>query len=196
MSTGYAGKHPPMKMRRQESSECVEEQEIVLHQCIAALMREFRLEPGMLAGSPYSHLHANDIGLFELLTEPGEWNVRAISRVLGAPISTVSSALDRLERCALINRTRIAADRRVVRVELTSRGSRLAVRLRGAHVLNCRAMLVRLTPDEREEFLRLAAKIARPHKPASGDGWDDSARLNRLRKTAVTLLRPTGSRSE
>jgi DNA-binding MarR family transcriptional regulator len=151
-----------MKTKRQTSSADDAEQELLLHKIISALMREFRLEPGMLAGSPYAGLHANDIGLFEVLAEPGVWNVRAVARALGAPMSTVSSALDRLERCALINRTRASTDRRVVCLELTSRGKGLAVRLRDAHLLNCRTMLLRITTGEREEFLRLAVKIAQP----------------------------------
>jgi DNA-binding MarR family transcriptional regulator len=150
-----------MQKKKSAPPQHVAKQELILHKSIAALMREFRLEPGMLAGSPYAGLHANDIGLFELLSEPRVWNVLAIAHALGAPTSTVSSALDRLERCELINRTRAAADRRVVCVELTSRGNKLADRLRDAHLLNCRNMLLRLTAEEREEFVRLAAKIAR-----------------------------------
>jgi DNA-binding MarR family transcriptional regulator len=135
-------------------------QALKLHMTISGLMREFRLEPGLLAGSPYTGLHANDIGLFEVLTEPGPWNVRGIADAVRAPISTVSSALDRLEQSGLVRRTRTAKDRRVVCVELTARGKRLADRLCDAHVLNCRTMLLRLAPEERDEFLRLAAKIA------------------------------------
>jgi DNA-binding MarR family transcriptional regulator len=123
-------------------------------------MREFRLEPGMLAGSAYAELHANDVELFELLAQPNTWSVRAIARALRAPISTISSALDRLERRGLIGRVRMAVDRRMVFVELTSRGKRLALRLGDAHVLNCRAMLARLSTNEREEFLRLVVRVA------------------------------------
>ena len=65
-----------------------EGQELKLHMIISMLMREFRLEPGLLAGSPYSGLHANDIGLFEVLTELETWNVRGIARTVGAPIWT------------------------------------------------------------------------------------------------------------
>lgn len=137
-----------------------DDQALKLHMTISALMREFRLDPGLLAGSPYTGLHANDIGLFEVLTELGPWNVRAIANTVRAPISTVSSALDRLEQSGVVSRTRTAKDRRLVCVELTARGKRLADRLRDAHVLNCRAMLLRLSPEERHEFLRLAAKIA------------------------------------
>ena len=137
-----------------------DDQALKLHMTIAALMREFRVEPGLLAGSPYTGLHANDIGLFEVLAEPGTWNVRGIANTVRAPISTVSSALDRLEQSGLVSRSRTAKDRRVVCVQLTTRGKRLAYRLRDAHILNCRAMLLRLSPEERSEFLRLAGKVA------------------------------------
>jgi DNA-binding MarR family transcriptional regulator len=137
-----------------------DDQALALHTAISALMREFRLEPGLLAGSPYTGLHSNDIGLFEVLAGPGQWNVRGIANAIRAPISTVSSALDRLEQSGLVSRTRSASDRRVVCVGLTARGRRLADRLRDAHVQNCRAMLLRLTPEERDKFLRLAGKIA------------------------------------
>src|SRR5271156_5246256 len=99
-------------------------QALTLHECIAVLMRDFRIEPGLLAGSVYADLHANDIGLFEVLATPETWSVRRIAQALSAPISTISSALDRLERQGLVKRGRIAGDRRVVRIELTPRGGR------------------------------------------------------------------------
>jgi DNA-binding MarR family transcriptional regulator len=135
-------------------------QAVLLHQCISALMREFRIEPGLLAGSIYAGLHASDVGLFEVLASAENWNVHRIARSLSAPMTTISSALDRLERQGLIARRRINEDRRVVRIELTSRGRRLANRLQRAHVENCRAMLERLKPTGRDAFLRLAAQIS------------------------------------
>lgn len=152
-------------MKRKESGPAsieADDHALKLHRTISALMREFRLEPGLTAGSPYTGLHANDIGLFEVLAEPGPWNVRGIANTVRAPISTVSSALDRLERSGLVTRARTAEDRRMVTVTLTVRGKRLADRLRHAHILNCRAMLLRLSPEEQNEFLRLAVKIAIP----------------------------------
>nr|QQZ50734.1 hypothetical protein JKL49_04895 [Phenylobacterium glaciei] len=38
-----------------------------LTDAIAALMRQFKLEPGLLAGSAYGDLHANDVGLLSVL---------------------------------------------------------------------------------------------------------------------------------
>jgi DNA-binding MarR family transcriptional regulator len=142
-----------------EASAVEERQAVALHNCISLLMRKFRIEPGMLAGSVYADLHANDIGLFEVLAAPETWTVRRIAEALAAPISTISSALDRLERQNLIARSRIIEDRRVVRIGLTERGQRLAGRLRKAHVQNCHLMLAQLNPDQREEFVRLAARI-------------------------------------
>ncbi len=149
-------------MKREPFTQGVVEdrQALALHECIAVLMRDFRTEPGLLAGSVYADLHANDIGLFEVLATDETWSVRRIAQALSAPISTISSALDRLERMGLVKRGRIAGDRRIVRIELTPRGRRLAIRLRDAHVDNCRKMLVRLSPEQREVFLSLAGQIA------------------------------------
>ena len=133
---------------------------LTLHECIGALMRDFRIEPGLLAGSVYAGLHTNDIGLFEVLAGPEPWTVRQIALALSAPISTISSALDRLEKLGLVKRSRTPDDRRVVRIELTTRGQRLAIRLRNAHIENCHAMLARLAPEQREQFLSLAVQIA------------------------------------
>jgi DNA-binding MarR family transcriptional regulator len=149
-----------MKKELLTHSPVSDPQALALHECISILMRKFRIEPGLLAGSAYGDLHANDVGLFEVLATPGAWSVRRIAQTLAAPISTISSALDRLERKGLVARRRIADDRRVVRIELTARGRRLALRLRDAHVENCRAMLAQLNADERGEFLRLAAQVA------------------------------------
>ena len=134
-------------------------QALVLHQVISGLMREFRLEPGLLAGSVYADLHTNDIALFEVLSGPGDWNVRSVAEAISAPITTVSSALDRLERKGLIARFRIPEDRRVVRLGLTAHGRRLAASLEKAHIDNCRAILARLSAKDRKQFLDLAAKL-------------------------------------
>ena len=160
-----AAKYPvdgiTLKKRTSSRHDAVDNQQAVsLHESIALLMRQFRIEPGLLAGSVYADLHANDIGLFEVLAGSGDWSVRRLAQALSAPISTISSALDRLERQKLIRRSRIVDDRRIVRIALTLRGRRLAVRLVDAHIENCRAMLAQLSSDEREQFCRLAAQIA------------------------------------
>ena len=135
-------------------------QAIVLHEAVDKIMRRFKLEPGMLAGSAYADLHVNDVGLLAVLAESGDWNIRKITQALGAPFSTISSALDRLEARRLVRRRRRAGDRRVVYIELTGDGLRLAEKLRATQVETCRAMLARLPARDRDEFIRLVAQIA------------------------------------
>lgn len=128
---------------------------------VAALMRQFKLEPGMLAGSAYADLHINDVSLLKIVAEPGDWTVRGLAQSLSAPDSTVSSALDRLEARGLVARRRHASDRRVMVVELTADGRALAERLRAGELDNSRRMLARLSAQDRAEIVRLMAAIAR-----------------------------------
>jgi DNA-binding MarR family transcriptional regulator len=128
---------------------------------VAALMRQFKLEPGLLAGSPYADLHVNDVSLLGVLSEADDWTVRGLAQALTAPDSTVSSALDRLEGRRLVARRRRSSDRRVVRVELTADGEALAARLRSAQMENSRRMLARLSPRDRVNLVRLVAGVAK-----------------------------------
>ena len=130
---------------------------LAMYNVVDRIMRRFKLEPGLLAGGLYADLHINDVGLITVLTEPGEWNVRKITEELRAPISTISSALDRLEKRDLIIRVRKPGDRRMVHIELSAKGRRLANKLLAAHIENCRAMLVALSPEQRMELIRLAS---------------------------------------
>jgi len=149
-----------MKTSPLRSKPVNDSQAITLHEAVDKIMRRFKLEPGMLAGSAYADLHVNDVGLLAVLAEPGDWNVRKITQALSAPFSTVSSALDRLEVRKLVGRRRRPGDRRVVYVELTAAGLRLAARLRATQIETCRTMLAGLRVRDREEFIRLVAQVA------------------------------------
>src|SRR6185312_10615362 len=150
----------PKSPARSDLGDIKDTEAILLHECISTLMRQFRIEPGLLAGSLYANLHGNDIGLFEILATRQAWTVRRIAEALAAPITTISSALDRLERQGLVRRRRIDEDRRVVRIEFTGRGRHLATRLRDAHIENCRVMLSKLHANDRAKFLHMAAQIS------------------------------------
>ena len=53
---------------------------LAMYNVVDRIMRRFKLEPGLLAGSLYADLHINDVGLITVLSEPGEWNVRKITQ--------------------------------------------------------------------------------------------------------------------
>ena len=152
---------PRMKTKPLRGNGVNDKQAAALHAAVDKIMRRFKLEPGVLAGSAYANLHVNDVGMLTVLAEPGEWNVRRITRELRAPFSTISSALDRLEERKLIARVRKPGDRRAVYVELTAAGARLAKRLRATQIETCRAMLAGLPVRDREEFIRLVGQVAR-----------------------------------
>jgi len=137
-----------------------DQQALALDEGVATLLQRFKLEPSIVAGSPYANLHANDVGLLVVIRGPEKWNVRRIAQSLGAPISTISSALDRLEKRGLVTRGRQPGDRRVVRIQLTPSGHRLVAKIRGQQVEVCRDMLARLGERDREELIRLVAQVA------------------------------------
>ena len=138
-----------------------DQQALALDEGVAALLQRFKLEPSIVAGSPYANLHANDVGLLVVIRGQENWNVRGIAQSLGAPISTISSALDRLEKRRLVARRRRPGDRRVVHIELTAAGHRLVTKIRSQQVEVCRDMLTRLGEQDREEMIRLVAQLAK-----------------------------------
>lgn len=127
---------------------------------VATLLQRFKLEPSIVAGSPYADLHANDVGLLVALLQPEKWSVRRIAESLGAPITTISSALDRLESRGLVTRRHVDEDRRIVRIELTAAGHRLVTKIRASQIEVCRTMLARLSARDREDLIRLVTLLA------------------------------------
>src|SRR5260370_33670221 len=100
-------------------------QALALDEGVAAVLQLYKLEPSIIAGSPYADLHANDVGLLVVIRGPEKWNVRGIAQSLGAPISTISSALDRLEKRGPVGRHPRPVGRRLVHHQHTSAGPRL-----------------------------------------------------------------------
>jgi DNA-binding MarR family transcriptional regulator len=150
-----------MKKGPVDNNSVSDEQALALDDGVATLLQRFKLEPSIVAGSPYANLHANDVGLLVVIRGPEKWNVRRIAQSLGAPISTISSALDRLEKRGLVARQRRPGDRRVVHIELTAVGQRLVAKIRRQQVEVCRDMLARLGERDREELIRLVGQVAR-----------------------------------
>jgi len=132
----------------------LDNQALALFDAFATLMRHFKMVP---ASGAFADMHVNDVSLLCMLAGPGEWTVRGLAQRLSAPDSTVSSALDRLEKRSLVTRQRRTSDRRVMRVELTKQGLALAGEVRSTRLEICRGMLAPLAPRERNELLRLVS---------------------------------------
>src|ERR1700678_1572974 len=149
-----------MKAPSPQINAVSDRQALALDEGVAVLLQRFKLEPSIIAGSPYADLHANDVGLLVMICGPEAWSIRKIAQSLGAPISTISSALDRLEGRGLVARQRRTGDRRLVHVDLTATGHRLVAKIRASQIEVWRAMLTRLGARDREDLIRLVALLA------------------------------------
>lgn len=74
--------------------------------------------------------------------------------------TTMSSAIERLDKHSLVERRRPEVDRRSTALSATEKGREAAARTELAYLGLCQKMLVSLKPSERREFIRLARKIA------------------------------------
>jgi len=82
-----------------------------------------------------------------------------IARFLAVPNTTISSATDRLVKRGLLDRDRIEKDRRAISLRLSTEGEAAVVALRQNLQNLYRMMLLRLSPEEQEQFLHIITKI-------------------------------------
>lgn len=82
-----------------------------------------------------------------------------IARFLCVPITTISSAADRLVKRGLLQRTRMETDRRAVALQLSDGGTKRVEGLLAAHRALYRRMLQPLSPGERESLIGIVTKI-------------------------------------
>jgi len=103
-------------------------------------------------------------GRFSLLTllraNPGI-NQTALSRAVGLDKSTLTPALDQLERKGLILRERTPEDRRTYALRLTAEGQEFLTELTRKVELHEKNIVAALTPTERATLIRLLKKIAK-----------------------------------
>jgi DNA-binding MarR family transcriptional regulator len=132
----------------------LEEQTYQLHLILDRLIR-----PPLKHPFPEMELSARDINLFHALNHGHTSIMTDLAASIGAPLSTVTRMVDRLESKGLIERQRSSEDRRIVLVQETAKGKRLRdafieYRLRIAH-----SMLEPLSLGEREILLELLRKL-------------------------------------
>ncbi|WP_102960883.1 MarR family winged helix-turn-helix transcriptional regulator [Mangrovicella endophytica] len=83
-----------------------------------------------------------------------------VARFLAVPVTTISSATDRLAKRGLLERRRVEGDRRAVALGLSDAGTAHLAAYEEAHRDLYRFMLQRLSPAERDSFISMIAKIA------------------------------------
>jgi DNA-binding MarR family transcriptional regulator len=96
----------------------------------------------------------------EFLASVEPRKTKELAERLGLAVNSVTTVIDGLEEKGLARRQRDEADRRIVRVELTSRGRKAADAVARGHLDIYRAYLSALTIDEQETLIALYRKIA------------------------------------
>ena len=84
-----------------------------------------------------------------------------VARYLQVPLTTMSSAVDRLVRKDMVLRERPQENRRAVALSLTEQGHGAVAGYIAGYGATCHAMLEALDPAERDEFVRLTQKISK-----------------------------------
>ena len=108
---------------------------------------------------PDIELSPREITVLLLLGDKGEMIMTDLAAALQAPLSTVTRIADRLERKALIERSRSEQDRRIVIVKEGEKGKALREAIRQIQFEKARRMIEPLSTGEREILLELLKKL-------------------------------------
>src|SRR5882672_6976289 len=97
----------------------------------------------------------------KILEQVGDLSLSELSERIRAQNSTVTGIIDRMEREELVVRARSTEDRRVVHIQLTEKGARIAREIAVEPMEVFRGALESLSAGEMRDLLRILTKIAR-----------------------------------
>jgi DNA-binding MarR family transcriptional regulator len=99
--------------------------------------------------------------VLKMLEGVGDLSLSELSERIRAQNSTVTGIIDRMEQAGLVARVRSTEDRRVIKIKLTERGSRIARSIAIEPMEVFRGALEGLSPAEVRDLLRILTKVAR-----------------------------------
>lgn len=129
-----------------------------LYHSVQRLVRGLKVAQGR--GQLDGGLNPTDQQVVVHLGEGGPCILGEVADGLGVPLTTASSAVERLEKKGMLVRHRTEQDRRIVRIALTDLGRSVYDEAVREQMRQCQAMLEALDEGERETFVCLMAKIA------------------------------------
>jgi DNA-binding MarR family transcriptional regulator len=97
----------------------------------------------------------------KMLEPSGRLSLSELSWKIRARNSTVTGIIDRMERESLVVRRRSPDDRRVVHIELTAKGRRLAGEIRIEPMEIFRTVLQELSAEDAADLRRIVTRLAR-----------------------------------
>ena len=98
--------------------------------------------------------------VLKVLEGLGDLSLSELSERIRAQNSTVTGIIDRMEREDLVVRSRSTEDRRVVRIQLTEKGARIAREISVEPMEVFRSALQSLSVGEMRDLLKILTKIA------------------------------------
>jgi MarR family 2-MHQ and catechol resistance regulon transcriptional repressor len=101
----------------------------------------------------------SDFGVMEMLLHKGPQPVNEIGRRIGLTSGAITTAVDRLEACAMVARENDPGDRRARVVRLTKRGAAQAAALFAAHKKAMDSAAGGLSKTERRTLIALLKKL-------------------------------------
>ena len=123
-----------------------------------------RLMPKLLRGNRIAFIAAPQVTTSQIVTliriyEKVSTRVGILSKEMCVSAPTITGVIDRLVRSGYLMRTHDREDRRVVNVELTSKGKGLVKYILSEVNKMWRRRLIHLSTEERESFLRILKRI-------------------------------------
>ena len=133
-----------------------DEQLAAIGSAFEAFSRRYKLAEALSAERPLNEL---DKQTLIYVSDHPECGPTDVARILGVPVTTVSSATDRLVKRGLLVRDRPEKNRRSVALRLSAEGERRVGAFVAAHQELYRKMLEPLSPAERDAFIEMITKI-------------------------------------
>lgn len=104
-------------------------------------------------------LHLSDFQIMEILLHKGPQSINAIGEKVLLTSGSMTAAANRLENKGLVKRVQDPMDGRCIHVHLTAEGSEVIQQAYALHEQNLERIATVLTPNERDELVRLLKKI-------------------------------------
>ncbi len=111
----------------------------------------------------------NEMLALVLLHRQSDVNMSQVAEYLCVPLNTATGIIDRMERKALVRRTRSREDKRVVTISMADEGVRQFRRILDTFLGYGRTILAALTPDEIATITTVAGKVTAAIKQAERD---------------------------
>lgn len=116
-----------------------------------------RYDQASISQSGFSSL--TDFAVLEVLLHKGSLPVNTIGDKVLLTSGSITTAVDRLERKALVKREKSELDRRVVLVHLTEAGRELITQAFDQHAENLDRLFDVFDDEERAQFAKLSRKL-------------------------------------